>query len=116
MKPSARLSRHAYDLQLLAKASPKARRKIINVATDDFILALVDAAKKLIKGEISLTPRQLSSVRRHRKHFEKVTKPRVNVKEVKKTCQVGGFLPALLGPLLKIGLPILSGVLGLGQR
>jgi hypothetical protein len=116
MKPTARLSRHAYNLQTLAKASPKPRRKIISQASDDFILALVDAAKKLIKGEISLTPQQLGAVRRHRHHFEKVTKPRVNVKEVKKACQIGGFLPALLGPLLKIGLPILSGVLGLGQR
>jgi hypothetical protein len=101
---------------MLADASPKARRKIISQAPDDLILALVDAAKKLIKGDISLTPQQLGVVRRHRKHFEKITKPRVSVREVRKACQVGGFLPALLGPILKIGLPILSGVLGLGQR
>ena len=109
---TSRLGRHIRDLELMSSASTQARRRIITQASDDLILALVDAAKMVIKGKVALSPNQLRAVRRHKQDFQKVIKPRTSIRQLKKVYQVGGFVPALLGPLLKIGLPIISGVLG----
>jgi hypothetical protein len=109
---TSRLSRHARDLQLLADASPIVRRRIISQAPNDLLLALVDAAKRLLKGDVSLTPLQLGAVRRHKKNFRKVIAPRTTPRQLRKVYQTGGFLPALLGPILKVGLPLLNGILG----
>lgn len=88
---------------------------MITAASNELILALVDAAKMLIKGDVTMTPRQLANVRRLGKQFRKVVSPNSSVKQVRNVCQTGGFLPALIGPLLRIGLPILSGLFG-GRR
>jgi hypothetical protein len=109
---TSRLSRHARDLQTLADASPAVRRRIISQAPNDLLLALVDAARRLLKGDVSLTPTQLGAVRRHKKNFRKVIAPRTTARQLRKVYQTGGFLPALLGPILKVGLPLLNGILG----
>lgn len=107
-----RLARHARDLQALADATPATRRRIISQAPNDLLMALVECARRLLKGEVSLTSTQLGAVRRHKKSFRKVAAPRTSIRDVRKVCQTGGFLPALLGPILKIGLPLLTGLFG----
>jgi hypothetical protein len=99
-------------LQALADATPATRRRIISQAPNELLMALVDAARRLLKGEVSLTPAQLGAVRRHKKSFRKVVAPRTPARELRKVYQIGGFLPALLGPILKIGLPLLTGLFG----
>ena len=107
-----RLARHARDLQALADATPATRRRIISQAPTDLLMALVDCARRLLKGEVSLTSTQLGAVRRHKNNFRKVAAPRTPLRELRKVYQIGGFLPALLGPILKVGLPLLTGLLG----
>ena len=107
-----RLARHASDLQLLARAKKVVRNKKIKTAPKDLILALVDVARAIIKGEISLSPTQLGAVRRHKNTLKKVTKPRATVKTLRRTFQTGGLLPAILGPVLKIAAPLIGGLLG----
>jgi hypothetical protein len=117
---TARVKKHASDLQLLARAKRALRNRSIRNAPRDLIMSLVDLAKAIIKGELSMSSTQLKAVRRHKKNFRKVVKPKVSVKTLKKTFQTGGFLPALLGPALKlIGplvVPLVGGLLGGGQR
>jgi hypothetical protein len=111
MSVTKRVKKHASDLQLLARAKRVLRNRKSRAASKELIMALVDLAKTLIKGEVSMTPNQLAAVRRHKSNFKKVVKPRASVKTLKKTFQIGGFLPALLGPILKIAGPLLGGLL-----
>ena len=107
-----RLAKHACDLQLLARAKRAVRNRKIRSAPKDLIRALVDVARAVIKGQILLSPSQLGAVRRHKKNLKKVVKPKTNIKTLKRTFQVGGFLPAILAPVLKLAGPLLGGLLG----
>jgi hypothetical protein len=112
MVVSKRVKKHATDLQLLARAKRAIRNRKIKSASKELIMALVDLAKAMIKGEVSMTPFQLAAVRRHKNNFRAVVKPKTPVNKLKKTFQVGGFLPALLGPILKVAGPLIGGLLG----
>ena len=116
MRVSPRISRHATDLQYLARVNRAVRNRKISEASTDLIQALVDAAKALIKGKISLTGTQLRRARLHEANFKKLIKPNASVTQRKKTLQTGGFLPAILGPLLKVGLPLVGSLLGGTRR
>ena len=69
-------------------------------------------AKANFPHELSLTDRQVSSIR---KAF--ANNSSINIKlsktQLSKMIQSGGFLVRLLGPLLKIGLPLISNVIKL---
>jgi hypothetical protein len=112
MVVTKRVKKHASDLQHLARAKRVLRNRKIRMAPKELIMALVDLAKTLIKGEVSMTANQLAAVRRHKESFRKVVKPNTKVQTLKKTFQTGGFLPALLGPILKVAGPLLGGLLG----
>lgn len=109
---SARVARHGTTLSLLRRAKASVRNKKIKSAPKDLIMALVDVAKALIKGEISMSGRQLSAVKRNERNFRNLVNPSTSVETKKKTLQKGGFLGALLGPLAKIGVPIIGKLMG----
>lgn len=113
MTITRRIQRNVNNLERLAKAKSHTRRRTISDASHDLIMALVDAARSLLKGHLSLTPRQLSAAKRHRRSLEKLAKQGTSLREKKRTLQTGGFIGALLGPLLKqIAVPVLGGLLG----
>lgn len=112
MPSSSRVVRHATDLRLLGRAKAAVRKRKIRDAPKDLIMALVDVAKALIKGEISLSSSQLGAVRRQKKNFLSLVRPGKALGTLKKTLQTGGFLSALLGPILKIAGPLLGGLFG----
>lgn len=112
MKLSARVRKHAHALETLAKAKREKRNRMVREATSELIFTLVDLAKMIIRGDITLTPLQLSTVRRHKANFKKLVSKSTGVRGKRNVIQKGGFLPALLGPVLKLGLPLLGNLLG----
>ena len=104
--------KYADQLTSLPTMSPKARNAVIRGAPKQFIAALVDCAKTLIKGYASMDARQLNAVRRRENHFRKLLNRKTSVPQKKRILQSGGFLPALLGPLFKIGAPLITNLLG----
>lgn len=100
---------------MLRRAKQAVRKEHIKRASKDLILALVDVARALIKGQVSMTPQQLGAARRNKHNLTNLVAPGKSVEEKKRILQKGGFIGALLGPLLKIGAPIIGGLLGLGK-
>lgn len=97
---SQRIRRNFTSLQALAKASKAIKSSMISNATKDFILCLVECATNLIRGNVRLTSRQFQSLKRHRAELERLVKPRTSQRDRKAILQNGGFLGALLRPLL----------------
>ena len=112
MKFPARVRKHAHELETLAKAKREKRNRLVREATTELIFTLVDLAKMVIRGDITLTPHQLSTVRRYKADFKKLVSKSTGVKGKRNVIQKGGFLPALLGPVLKLGVPLLGNLLG----
>lgn len=84
-------------------------------ATRELVLTLVDVAKGIINRSIPLTPTQLSAIRRRSNDIQALVKPNTTLATRNRILQKEGFLPTILGPLLKGVLPaLLGGMLGGG--
>lgn len=112
MRVPQRVLRYEREIKALGRAKAGRRKTMLRDATDGLILALVDAAKMIIRGEVTMSARHLSNVRRQRGNFERIVKPSTGIANKRRIAQTGGFIGALLGPLLKIGAPIIQGLLG----
>lgn len=69
-------------------------------ASKDLILSLVECAENIIRGNVKLTPLQFRRLKRYRTELERLTKRKASQNNQKTLLQKGGFLGALLGPLL----------------
>ena len=99
-----RLTKHTSILKTLAKAKPHMRKAIIKSAGLSLITCLCDCAINTLKGNVKMSKHQYRKIRRH-KHDLRALKNSRTTAEKKRIIQSGGFLGALLRPIL--------GVLGL---
>jgi hypothetical protein len=63
-------------------------------------LALVECAKRIINGNSGASPAQLQELRRHSLGVSRLLDPRASLGEKRRVLQKGGFLSALITPLL----------------
>ena len=66
------------------------------------MLALVEIAENIIKGNVKLTSVQLNGLKRKKKHVSVLVDPKRTENEKRKALQVGGFLPLLIGPIASL--------------
>ena len=97
---SQRIKRNFEALQALAKANKAVKSAMISSANKDLILSLVECATNIIRGNVKLTRHQFQRLKRYRTELERLTKPKTSQKDRKEILQSGGFLGALLRPLL----------------
>lgn len=97
---SHRIRRNFVALQDLAKASNSIKSAMISRANKDLILSLVECATNVIRGNVKLTPYQFQRLKRYREDLELLTKSKTSQKVRKEILQKGGFLGALLRPLI----------------
>ena len=105
-----RLQNHANILKVLAKAKPQLQKAIIRAGDKGLVDTLCDCAQNILKGNVPLTARQKTCLRRHKRLLRSLTE-RQSVQKKKRILQRGGFLAGLLAPVLGI----LGSVLGAGQ-
>ena len=89
-------------------------------ASQSLIMALVDVARSLIKGELSMTPRQMNAARRRRQQLHGLARSGTGVETKRRALvQDGNLVGLLLKPLLAGIGPLISGIssiFGGGQR
>ena len=61
-----------------------------------------ECAKNILKGNVPLSRRQMSTLRRQKQNLRQLALKKVAVKKKKKILQKGGFISALLGPALSL--------------
>jgi len=102
-KKTIRLRRNFNLLKLFARCANKfeLRKAILENSDNDFVKALADCALNLVNGNVKVPVAQMKRIGRHRKIIREMAKKRNSIKMKKKLCeQKGGFLPALLVPVL----------------
>ena len=62
------------------------------------------------KGNIPLTDHQFSILKRHTKDIEALSKKKTRVSKRREILQKGGFLRALLGPVMRFLMPVVKPV------
>ena len=106
---SETLRRHAELLKALHRASPAKRRKWMRQHCSlDFVKCMCECARNVIKGNVPLTPAQLKALRRKRQALRQLTLKKTSLTKKKKLLQSGGFLGAILPPIISV----LGGLLG----
>ena len=95
-------------LQLLYKCKSPSVKKYILEKDNELIDCLCDCAHNILQGNIPLSLTEESKLRKHKQKLrDLVTK--ISKKKKKKILQTGGFLPALLAPVVASVIPSLLG-------
>jgi hypothetical protein len=114
---SETLRRNAPLLKAIAKATPAVRKRIVSThCNPSFIECICQCARNVIKGNIPLTPAQLNALRRKKKALKQLVLKKTSLAKKRKLIQSGGFLGALLPPIISVLGSLLGSVFGPPQQ
>lgn len=95
-------------LNVLSAAKPALVKAILKEAKPDLINTLCECSLNILKGNVRLTAAQKKQLSRHKQSLRCLSKKGVSLKKRKQILQKGGFIGALLKPVLGV----LGGLLG----
>lgn len=107
-----RLERNRAAIIALNRATKATKMLMLDAASKDLVLALVEIAQNIISGNVPLNPQQLKQLRRHQQDLQMLVKPKTTIINRKRILQKGGFLPLILGPLIGAVGSALGGLFG----
>ena len=94
------MDKHIQRLQTLAKAKPHVCcYHIIESADNKFVNLLCQRARQILEGDIFVTLKQYSNLKPYKDQLETLSRKKTSKKRRKQVLQ-GGFLPALIVPIL----------------
>ena len=110
---SSKLRKHANLLRAFHKAKPHIRRRLLHdYCNGDFVCCIVECVKNVLKGNVKLSSAQKKKLKAKRKDLRLMTLKKTSLSKKRKIIQSGGFLGALLGPIVSV----LGNLFGNGAR
>ncbi len=98
---SLNVRNHADFLKVLAHCSAKQRKAILHNVSPKLLKCLCECSLNILKGNVKLTLSQKRHLSRHKQMLRTLADRKTPVKKKKQLLvQKGGFLPALLTPIL----------------
>jgi len=108
LEMSRRVQKHAVQLKMLRDATPRLRKQIMHHCGKEFLDCVCECVKNVLKGNVPLTSSQKQNLSRHRNKLRKLSLKKTSKKKKIEIIQKGGFLGALITPILSL----LGGLLG----
>ena len=99
---SNRIKKHAPMFVHLAKAKPQTVKSIIKTCDKELMNVLCECGLNVLYGKVPISKTQRNRLYRFKGKLRELTKKRVSAKKKKTILQQGGFLGALLSPILGI--------------
>jgi hypothetical protein len=100
---SALLRRNAAFIKLLHKSPAKVRKSLLrNHCSTDFVRCICECAKNLLKGNVPLTKAQKLTLRRRKRTLRQLALKKTSGIKRRRLIQTGGFLGAILGPIVSV--------------
>lgn len=100
---SRRLRDFAPTLRLLNRLnSTQKKRWLKHNLNNELVFCICECAKNLLHGNIPLSAKQKKLLAKRKQSLRKLITKKVSVKSKKRIIQSGGFLGALLGPIVSI--------------
>jgi hypothetical protein len=104
-----RLRANLDELKVLKKAKPKLRKSILKAADNDLITCLSECSHNVLNGNIQLSNKDKAALNKHKKTLRELAKRKLSTAKRRKILlQKGGFLPALLAPILTVATTLLT--------
>jgi len=98
---SRRVRKYLPVLKRIAKLGDKAKRDYVRKCDKEFLDCISECAKNVVKGNVPLTNRQKTRLRRSRNELRALS-VKTSLRKKRRILQKGGFLTALLPPVLGI--------------
>ncbi len=109
---ATRLKKHLDELRVLKKSKPAFRKSILRAADKDLICCLCECSHNVLNGNIKLSPKDKKPLQKHSKHLRELASRNISLKKKRGILvQKGGFLPALLGPILAIAASVIPSLI-----
>ena len=89
-------------LKRLSKLGDKVKREYVRKCERQFIDCVSECAKNVIKGNVPLSGRKKSELRRKKKDLRELSLKKTSLREKRRILQKGGFLTALLPTILAV--------------
>ena len=102
LKKQKTLRENARAIRSLSLASKTIRKSMVSNASKEFISSLVDAVKRILKGNVSLSRTQLRQLQPYERLLERFTASKTGLKSRRTILQDGGFLGALLPTIIGV--------------
>jgi lipoate synthase len=93
-----------------------ARRKLIKNCDKQLIDCFCECCKNVLKGNVELNSRQLKRLRREKNNLRALALKKTSLKKKRKILQKGGFLGALIPPVLSVLGSLFGGLISDGAR
>lgn len=100
---STRLHRHVNLLRTLQKSKPSDRRKLLKrCCNKDFVECITECIRNLLKGNVPLNSAQKKRLSAKKKILRQIALKKTSLRKKQKLIQTGGFIGALLGPIVSV--------------
>lgn len=89
-------------LKRIRKMGDRTKKEYVRKCNKEFLDCVSECAKNVIKGNVPLSDRQKTNLRRRKKDLRALSVKKTSLRKKRKILQKGGFLTALLPPVLSI--------------
>ena len=89
-------------LKRINKLGDRAKRQYLKKCNKEFVDCVSECAKNVLRGNVPLTTNQKAKLRRNQKNLRSLAIKRTSLKKRRQILQKGGFLAALLPPVLSL--------------
>ena len=98
-------------LQLFRRMKSKEKKDYLKTCNKNFIHGICECVRNLLKGHIPMKSSQLKCLSRHKQTLRKLALKKTSLISRKKILQKGGFIGALISPLITGLVSLLGGYL-----
>lgn len=102
------MRRYLPTLRRIHRLGEGAKRKLIKECDKNLINCFCECSKNVLKGNVPLKESQLKKLRREKHNLRSLALKKTSLTKKRKILQKGGFIGALLPPILSI----IGGLLG----
>lgn len=97
---SKRVKKYLPTLQLLAKCDKHTANSVVKSAKPEFLSCVSDICHNILQDRVKLSPKEKQKLFKYKQQIRKIAKKSTTQKSKRELIQKGGFLAAILGPLL----------------
>ena len=97
---SKRVKKYSPTLQLLAKCDKKTANAIVKSANPEFLCCISDICHNILQDKVKLSAKEKENLKKYKHQLRKIADKATTNKSKRQLVQKGGFLGAILAPLI----------------
>ena len=100
-------------LKRINKLGSREKNQYAKRCNKEFLDCISECAKNILRGNVQLSAKQKTALRRNRQNLRRLSIKKTSLKNKRQIIQKGGFLGAILAPVLAtLGGSLVSGLFG----